>query len=89
MIRNRYREGHWLAVCDRCSFDYYDDQLKKEWTGLMVCHNCYEKRHEQDFLKGREDSQSVPWARPAEVIDAGTYFYDEYIEPAYTHTGDI
>jgi hypothetical protein len=25
------------VVCDRCGFKYRRSQLRKEWTGLMVC----------------------------------------------------
>lgn len=70
-----YEPGKWKAECDRCGFDYKNDQLRKEWTGLMVCHGpgtnqCWEPRHPQDFVKGVPDPQAVPWTRQpsSEVI---------------------
>ncbi len=30
------------AICDRCGFRYKFYNLKKEWTGLMVCDGCWE-----------------------------------------------
>lgn len=30
----------------------------------MVCRYDFEKRHPQDFVRGKTDHQSVPWARP-------------------------
>lgn len=54
----------WKAICDRCGFEFKSFQLQKEWTGLMVCKECWEPRHPQDFVKAVTDKQSVPWARP-------------------------
>lgn len=55
----------WLAICDRCGFCRNSDQLRKEWTGLMVCRaTCWEPRHKQDYVKGVPDRQNPPWVRP-------------------------
>jgi hypothetical protein len=61
--------GKWKAVCQRCGFDYKNTQLRLEWTGLRVCsgagtNDCYEVRHPQDFVKGKEDRQAPPWVSP-------------------------
>lgn len=66
---DRFRSGDWLAVCDRCGFTFKSHQLRKEWTGLRVCdgpstNGCWETRHPQEFVKGREDRQTPPWTRP-------------------------
>ena len=58
------------AICDRCGFKYTLDQLRKEWTGFMVCHgpntnHCWEPRHPQEFVRGVPDRQGIPGARPA------------------------
>ena len=63
-MKTTYVPGKWLAICDVCGFRYYNDELKKDWRGLMVCTKDYEPRHPQDFLKVRGDRQSVPWVRP-------------------------
>jgi len=57
------RKG-WKAICDRCGFEFYSFELKKEWQGLMVCHSCWEPRHPQDFVRAVSDEQAVPWSRP-------------------------
>lgn len=61
--------GQYNAVCDRCGFEFLSGKIKREWTGLRVCHgpgtnDCFEARHPQDFVKGRKDKQTVPWSRP-------------------------
>lgn len=62
--RGCFRSGDWLAICDRCGFEHFASQLKQEWTGLRVCHECWEPRHPQEFVTGREDDQAPPWVRP-------------------------
>lgn len=59
-----YRPGNWLAVCDRCGFEFYASQLHREWTGLMVCSKDLDHRHPQEFVRGMRDNQTVPWSRP-------------------------
>lgn len=41
---NRYQEGRNWACCDRCGFNFRHDQLRKEWTGLMVCAADFDPR---------------------------------------------
>ena len=38
-------------MCDRTNFKV--DELKKEWTGLMVRPESLEERHPQEFVKSR------------------------------------
>lgn len=57
-------DGDWNANCDRCGFKFKASKLKEEWTGFMVCKECWEPRHPQDFLRGVPDDPSVPWTRP-------------------------
>ena len=61
---SKYKAGRWNSVCDRCGFEFKSDQMKHEWNGLIVCKQCWEPRHELDFLTGIPDDQSVPWTRP-------------------------
>lgn len=58
------------GVCDRCGFEFLHRELRKEWTGLMVCRQCHDPRHPQDFVRGVKDKQSIPNPRPepAEVF---------------------
>ena len=39
-----YIPGAVRAICDRCGFEYPLAELKKEWTGLMVCSSDYDVR---------------------------------------------
>jgi len=32
------------AICDRCGFEYDLADLRKEWTGLMVCSADFDRR---------------------------------------------
>lgn len=50
--------------CQRCGTETLLTRLRKEWTGLMVCPDCYDRRHPQDFVRGVKERQSVPNARP-------------------------
>lgn len=59
--------GTWNAICDRCAFKKKAFELRKEWTGQMVCKDCFEHRHPQDLIKVPKDTQSVPWSRPEPV----------------------
>lgn len=67
---DRWKHGDWNAICDRCGFKYKGSKLRKEWTGLRVCPDCWEPQQPQDFVRGRLDRQRVPWARP----DGGNAF---------------
>lgn len=56
--------ARWKAICDRCGFEYWSDELRKEWTGLMVCRADWEPRHPQDTIRAKPDRQAPPWVRP-------------------------
>ncbi len=36
-----------LAICDRCGQRYRYLELRKEWTGLKTCRDCFEPKHPQ------------------------------------------
>jgi hypothetical protein len=40
--KDGYIAGRPKAVCDRCGYQYRHDQLRKEWTALMVCSPCWD-----------------------------------------------
>ena len=54
----------WKAICDRCGFEFRSFQLQKEWDGLMVCKECWEPRHPQDFVRVPAEEVTPPWTRP-------------------------
>jgi hypothetical protein len=69
-MKSYFKSGSWNVICDRCGNRYKAEELVKEWTGLMVCSNCFEVRHPQDFIRIPKDDPSVPWSRPETPIDA-------------------
>lgn len=46
-----FREGDWNAVCDRCGFEFKASELRRDWQGLMVCPEDFERRHPQEFIR--------------------------------------
>jgi uncharacterized protein YbaR (Trm112 family) len=51
--------GNWKFACHRCGFWYPSSEVKKEWTGLLVCPSCYEPKHPQLMIKVRAET-AVP-----------------------------
>ena len=64
MAKNYYLSGEFNLTCDRCSKKIKAHKAKHEWTGFIVCGDCYETRHPQDFVKAHSDKISVPFVRP-------------------------
>ena len=74
--------GHWVT-CQRCDFVVRNWDIKVEWTGAIVCKECYEPRHSQDFVRGVPDDQRAtfpvnpglggrhPWINLAQSEDTG------------------
>lgn len=91
MNKNYYISGQWNLICDICSVKYKAGKAKHRWDGFIVCPNCYEQRHPQDFVRTKQDKISVPFSRPIPqeifvvvpynfYIDE-QYFVDNYITP--------
>jgi len=64
MSKNHYISGEFNLTCDRCSKKIKAHEAKHEWTGFIVCGDCYETRHPQDFVKAQSDKITVPFVRP-------------------------
>lgn len=64
-----FRPGNYWIECDRCGLEYRQSEIKKEWTGLLVCKECWEPRHPQEFIRARKDQISPPpgWVRPVDI----------------------
>lgn len=59
-----FAKGEWNFECDQCGFKGKSSQARFQWDGLIVCSQCYDPRHPQDFVRGRRDKQSAPDPRP-------------------------
>ena len=62
--RDYLKLGSWNVECDRCAEKFKGEELKREWSGFMVCNSCYEPRNAQDFLRGVPDAKPMPYYRP-------------------------
>lgn len=61
---NFFVMGQWNACCDQCGRVFKSGQLRPRWDNAMVCAQCWEPRHPQDYLRGIPDNMAVPWSRP-------------------------
>lgn len=50
-----YKPGSHYAICDRCASQFRAEELRETWEGWWVCDEDWEKRHEQDFLRVKEE----------------------------------
>lgn len=48
--------GDWKYDCQRCGWTFPSHEIRKEWTGLYVCANCWEPKHPQLLIKIREET---------------------------------
>lgn len=54
-MENNYRPGDHKVHCGRCGKDYHASEMRREWTGNIVCNRCWEPRHPQEFLRATKD----------------------------------
>lgn len=78
--------GIWSAICDVCGLRYKSNELSKRWDGLMVCHDDFETRHPQDFIRTRAERVVPPWTRP-EVPDTFVHLCTIESVSAYADLG--
>jgi hypothetical protein len=54
----------------RCGFERPRNALRKEWTGLLVCSECFDRRNVQEFVRGVPDMQAIkdPAPEPADYF---------------------
>ena len=64
MKKNYFVSGEWNITCDVCSKKIKASEAYNRWDGLLVCREDFEQRHEQDFVKARQDKITVPYTRP-------------------------
>lgn len=88
MSRNHFISGDWNLICDVCSIKYKASTSKKRWDGFIVCPNCFEQRHPQDFVKASIDKIIVPYSRPpTDVFITVPYIF--YIDEGYITDGYV
>ena len=58
-----FEAGSWNYFCDLCGKKGKSSDARKTWDGHRVCSHHNEVRNPQDFVRGVEDDQSVPWTR--------------------------
>lgn len=61
---NFLKKGSWNVICMRCGGKFKAEKIRREWTNLLVCNDCYEIRQPQDFVTGYVDKQVVPFSSP-------------------------
>lgn len=64
MARRTFRHGDYLAVDDISGQTHLASEMRLNWKGQFVHKKNWEPRHPQDFVRTRNDDQSVPVARP-------------------------
>ena len=63
-----------LGICDRCGQQYKLLQLKKEWTGIFACPECWEPKHPQlDPPYHAADAIAVKNPRPSRIEPMTVY----------------
>lgn len=59
-----YIPGDYWMACDRCGRRYRKSVMKKTWNNLWVCPEDFEERHPQEYVRGVQDTITVPVSRP-------------------------
>jgi len=84
MAKNYFISGEWNLICDVCSIKYKASKAKQRWDGFIVCPNCYEQRHPQDFVRSRQDKITIPFIRPVPtLIFTSVSYITIYVEEDY------
>lgn len=65
-FKDTFKLGDYYQICDRSGFKVRASETKKEWNGRIVREEDFERRHPQDFARGRRDDQRVPFSSPEE-----------------------
>jgi hypothetical protein len=59
-----YKPGSFYRICDRTGFAVRAERTQLEWNNLLVDRRVWEARQPQDYVRGVNDDQTVPYARP-------------------------
>ena len=89
MSKNHYIPGDYNVVCDVCSKKIKASESRLRWDGFLVCIDDYEIRHEQDFVKSKQDQITVPFTRPVPEYVFINMEYPLYVDTGYVVDGYI
>lgn len=56
--------GTWNIACSMCGRKLKASEAVRNWQGMWRCPRHNEARHPQDFVRGVQDVQTVPFAQP-------------------------
>ena len=62
-----YKTGSFYRIDDRTGFATRAENTQREWQGLIVSKRVWEVRQPQDFVRGVNDIQTVPYPRPRQT----------------------
>lgn len=70
MSKNFFKDGQWNCLCPICGFKKKSSDMRKRWDGQMVCKDDLDPRHPQDFVRGVQDNNSIPftYAEPSDTF---------------------
>lgn len=86
MKRIKWPGGGWKVTCHRCGFWFPSTEIKKEWTGLLVCEKDYEPRHPQTLIKVHGE-KAFPEFISKDGTDTFNSFCDAGTSSAYADLG--
>lgn len=101
--KRRVRRGKPLYVCDQSGFVYSQDQMVRQWDGLLVGKEHEDPRHPQEFVRGVVDDYAVRNARPRNdandllastslsgfVSSPSTFVFDRSLELVRDRSGNV
>lgn len=62
-----FKGGSFYRIDDRTGFATRAEYTRREWQGLIVSKRVWEARQPQDFVRGVNDIQTVPFPRPRQA----------------------
>jgi len=90
-----------LAICDRCGQRYRYLELRKEWTGLKTCPDCFEPKHPQlDPTPPPFEPQGLHEPRPEirevsgvvvsfPVVNSNTFSLEPFLPSLFARVGTV
>lgn len=82
-----FAPGEWSFHCDECFSKRKSSEARFRWDGAIVCPECWEPRHPQDFVRGVKDNQAPAWTRPGD--SGGNFLFIEDRSDVTTFTRDV